>query len=1049
MSAIDVSRPFIERPVATTLLMAAIFLVGVIGFRLLPVSALPQIDYPTIEVRTFYPGASPEVVAATITAPLERQLGQMPGLAQIASTSSGGASVITLQFNLKLTLDFAEQQVQAAINAASSFLPSDLPAPPVYAKVNPADAPVLTLALRSANVPLTEIQDLAESRIAQKISQLSGVGLVSVSGGHRPAVVVRANPAKLAAHGLSLEDLRSVISNANVNLPKGNIDGRSQQFAIDANDQIRNAKDYDALIVASRPSGPVRLKDVAEVVEGAENRELGAWIDLDPAIIVAVQRQPGANVIGVVDQIQALLPALSASLPAAVELTVLSDRTTAIRASIHDVELELLFSVALVVAVIFAFLKSPRATLVPSIAVPLSLIGSFAAMYLLGYSLNNLTLMALTIATGFVVDDAIVMIENISRYIERGETALSAALLGAREIGFTIVSLTISLIAVLIPLLFMGDVVGRLFREFAVTLAVTIVISAVVSLTLAPMLCAKLLSPQDAHTHEGADAQGWFDHLIDGYGALLRITLRHSRATMCVFAGTLALTALLFLWIGKGFFPVQDTGLVQGVFEGGQSLNFEAMRKKQLDLVALLLEDSAVDNVTSFLGVDGVNRTLNTTRLLIKLKPKADRREAIGAVTRRLQDKVATAAVGALFLQPAQDLTMDAGVARGEYHFALQDANPAELSEYARRLVDRLSSLPEFRDVSSSAQDRGHGLFLDIDRDAAARYGISVATIDNILYDAFGQRIVSTLFTQTNQYRVILESAARGLSGTEILASLRIPTNAGQETPLASLVNIREIPASLSIEHLAQFPAVTISFNLAAGKSLGAAMDALRDAQAELHAPASVITAFQGATQAFTASSVSTLLLILAAIVTVYIVLGVLYESYIHPLTILSTLPSAGVGALIALMLAGDDLGIIGVIGIILLIGIVKKNAIMMIDFAVQAERDEGLTPQDAIYKACILRFRPILMTTLAALVGALPLMLGSGEGAELRQPLGVSIVGGLIFSQLLTLFSTPVIYLAFDRWAMRWKRWGSRDEKVAVAPRDETAVAADTGGGH
>ncbi|MEF3365227.1 multidrug efflux RND transporter permease subunit [Methylocystis sp. 9N] len=1023
MSAIDVSRPFILRPVATTLLMAAILLAGAIAYRLLPVSALPQVDFPTIEVRTFYPGASPEVMASSITAPLERQLGQMPGLTQIASTSSGGASIITLQFGLKLTLDVAEQQVQAAINAAASFLPTDLPAPPIYAKINPADAPVITLALASKTLPLTEVQQLADSRIAQKISQLTGVGLVTVSGGNRPAVVVRANVATLASLGMSLEDLRAAISNANVNLPKGNIDGRTQEFAIDANDQLKSARDYDQLIIANRNGGPVRLRDVAKVVDGAENRDLGAWRNLEPAIIVSVQRQPGANVIAVVDQIKALLPSLQASLPATVDVAILTDRTTTIRASIEDVQFELLLAVVLVVAVIYLFLNNVRATIIPSVSVPVSLVGAFAAMYLLGYSLNNLTLMALTIATGFVVDDAIVMTENIARYLEKGLAPLDAALVGAREIGFTIVSLTISLIAVLIPLLFMGDVVGRLFREFAVTLAVTIVISAVVSLTLAPMLCAKLLSSRDAHASgeaHGASA-GWFDRIVDVYGAMLTVVLNHSRATLLFFVGTLGLTIFLYVVIPKGFFPIQDTGLIQGALVGEQSSSFGAMVKRRETLSELLLQDPAVESISSTLGVDGENRTLNSGRLLIKLKPREERDGSISEVLRRLQDAAKPIAGVSLFLQPVQDLTIDTGGLRGEYHFALQDANAEALAAYAPRLVDQLSAMPPFRDVSSSAQPFGRALYVEIDRDAAARYGVSVATIDNTLYDAFGQRIVSTIFTQANQHRVILEADTRSAPGLAALGSLRAPTTGGAEAPLDSLVTVREIAAPLSIDHLAQFPATTISFNLAPGYSLGAAMSAIRDAQAELQTPLSVITVFQGATQAFNASSTSTALLILAAIVTVYIVLGVLYESYIHPITILSTLPSAGIGALLALILSRSDLGVIGVIGIILLIGIVKKNAIMMIDFALQAERDERLSPRAAIYQACLLRFRPILMTTLAALLGAVPLILGGGEGSELRFPLGVSIVGGLILSQLLTLFTTPVIYLAFDGLAKRF----------------------------
>ena len=1026
MSAFDISRPFILRPVATSLLMTAILLAGAIAYQLLPISALPQVDFPTIEVRTFYPGASPEVMASSITAPLERQLGQMPGLTQIASTSSAGASVITLQFNLKLTLDVAEQQVQAAINAAASFLPTDLPAPPIYAKINPADAPVLTLALTSKTLPLTDVQQLADTRIAQKISQLSGVGLVSVKGGNRAAVVVRANVAALASYGMSLEDLRTAISNANVNLPKGNIDSPSQEFAIDSNDQLKLPSDYDQLIVANRNGGPIRLRDVAKVVGGAENRELGGWSDLTPAIILAVQRQPGANVIAVVDQIKALLPNLQASLPGAVEVAILSDRTTTIRASIEHVQAELLFAVFLVIGVIYLFLRSWRATLVPGVAVPLSLVGALAAMYLLGYSLNNLTLMALTIATGFVVDDAIVMVENIARYLEQGRSPVDAALEGAREIGFTIISLTISLIAVLIPLLFMGDVVGRLFREFAVTLSVTIILSAVVSLTLAPMLCSKLLTEGDMHGHidHHAKEATWFDAVIDAYGRLLTLVLDHSKMTLAVFVSTLGLTAALYVAIPKGFFPVQDTGLIQGATIGEQSASFSAMTKRQLTFVKAALEDEAVDSVTSALGVDGENKTLNNGRVLIRLKDGNARKTPVMDVVRRLQARAGQIGGLSVFLEPVQDLTIDSGGGRGAYHFALQDANPNELAVYAQQLVDQIGNLPQFEDVSSSAQISGRALFIEVDRDAAARYGITVSAIDNTLYDAFGQRIVSTIFTQTSQFRVILEADQRSVPTIEALGALRVPGAGGAEVPLASLVSIKEIVAPLSIDHLAQFPATTISFNLAPGYALGDAIAALKQVQSGLGTPQSVITVFQGATAAFVSSSTSTLLLILAAIVTVYIVLGVLYESYIHPLTILSTLPSAGVGALLALILTGNDLGVIGVIGIILLIGIVKKNAIMMIDFALQAERDEGLSPREAIYKACLLRFRPILMTTLAALLGALPMIIGGGEGSELRLPLGVSIAGGLILSQILTLFTTPVIYLVFNALA---KQFGAR----------------------
>jgi len=1017
------SRPFILRPVATTLLMAAIVLAGAIAYRLLPVSALPQIDYPTIEVRTFYPGASPEVMAAAVTAPLERQFGQMPGLTQMSSTSAFGASVVILQFSLALPLDGAEQQAQAAINAAASFLPADLPAPPIYAKINPADAPVLTLAVTSKTTPLTRVQGLVDSRVAQKISQLAGVGLISVSGGNRAAVVVRADPARLAALNLSLEDLRSAIGNANVNIPKGNIDGAAQQFAVGANDQLKSPEDYESLIVAARKGSPVRLRDVATVEESAENRDLGAWSNQEAAIVIDVRRQPGANVIGVVDQIKALLPSLQVSLPASLDLAVISDRSTTIRASVADVQFELVLAILLVVAVIYVFLNDARATLIPSVAVPVSLIGGFAAMYLLGFSLNNLTLMALTIATGFVVDDAIVMVENIARYLEAGERPLEAALIGAREIGFTIVSLTVSLIAVLIPLLFMGDVTGRLFREFAVTLAVTIVISALVSLTVAPMLAAKILRAQDVHTHHVGDKSGWFDRLIEAYGAGLRAAIKHSRLTLALFGATLVGSVALYVAIPKGFFPLQDTGLIEAIVEGGQSLSYDAMVGLQRELTRDLLDDPAVAGVSSLLGIDGVNRSLNAGRLLIKLKPRDERgknaREgSIGTITGRLKETAARLPGVALYLRPVQDLTMDAGLARGAYYFVLQDANAAELQDYAPRLVEALSASPVLRDVSNSAANSGRALHVEIDRDAAARYGISISAIDNVLYDAFGQRIVSTIFTQASQYRVLLESAGRA-GGREALENLRVANASGGQTPLSTITRVREIVAPLTIDHLAQFPATTISFNLAPGASLSDALRAISSAKEEVGTPTSIIFAWQGALSAFNASSTGTILLVLAAIVVVYIVLGVLYESFIHPLTILSTLPSAGIGALLALILAGQDLGVVGVIGVILLIGIVKKNAIMMIDFALEARRG-GATAEEAIVRACLLRFRPILMTTLAALLGAAPLIFGGGEGAELRLPLGVSIAGGLIFSQVLTLFSTPVIYLAFDSLSVR-----------------------------
>ena len=1085
------SRPFILRPVATSLLMAAILLVGIVGYTQLPVSALPQIDYPTIQVLTFYPGASPTVMATTVTAPLERQFGQLQGLSQMTSTSSGGTSVIVLQFNLSLNIDVAEEEVQSAINASQSLLPSILPSPPIYRKTNPADAPVLTLAITSTSVPLSQVEDLVDTRLAPKISQLSGVGLVSISGGQKPAVRIQANPTALSSYGINLEDLRTSLTNASVNAAKGNFDGPRQDYQIDANDQLVTSDDYRKVVVAYRNGAPVMLTDVANIVNGVENNNQAAWMNQTPAVILNVQRQPGANTINVVKSIKQLLPQLQANLPTGIQVTTLTDLTTAIEASVSDVEFELMLTIGLVVLVIFLFLRSLYATIIPSVAVPLSLVGTFAAMYILGYSLDNLSLMALTISTGFVVDDAIVMIENISRYIEAGDPPMEAALKGAEQIGFTILSLSVSLIAVLIPLLFMGDVVGRLFREFAVTLAVTIVISAVVSLTLTPMMSARILrhQPKEERGRFYRASERAFEGMIAFYGRTLKFVLRFQTITLLVAIFTLVLTVVLYIIIPKGFFPVQDTGVIQGISQAPQTIGSQAMAAKQLELTKAVLEDPAVDSISSFIGADGTNTTTNSGRLSINLKPLDQRKISASDLIRRLNSRVSQVQGIQLFMQPVQNITVDDRVSRTQYQYTLEDPDANELNDWANRFVGRLKQLPELEDVATDQQLGGLAVSLVIDRVTASRLGVAPTTIDNTLYDAFGQRQISTMYTQVNQYHVVLESepefqkdpdklnhlyiqsnASAGATGTGASSSfassgssaagsnalttsplytpsantLVPPVNAlspstssttrngansagltssaiSSAVPLSAFSHFEKTTEALAITHQGQFPAITVSFNLAANAALGEAITAVDNVQKDLHMPPSLQAGFQGTAASFTDSLANVPLLILAALVTVYIVLGVLYESFVHPITILSTLPSAGVGALLALLIFHQDLNMVAVIGIVLLIGIVKKNGIMMVDFALEGERKHGKNATDAIYEACLLRFRPIMMTTMAALLAGLPLALGTGFGSELRRPLGIAMVGGLLLSQVLTLYTTPVIYIFFDNLAQRF----------------------------